>query len=358
MRDFLVFFSLLLLIVALIAAGVAYYLVHFARAPIHTTEAGTPDQPGPIEVAFEVQPGETTATIADGLADAGLIRFPWLFRLYARLRNMDNQLEAGRYTLHSDMTMDQILETLTQAPEAKEVTFTIPEGLRLEEITARLASEGIVPADEFQAALDAPYPYRFLSDRPEDASLEGYLFPDTYRVPQIYTATQIVDFILQNFDRKFDAALREEATAQGITIYQVVTLASIVEREAIVDEERPIIASVYLNRLDAGIPLEADPTVQYGLGYNERQERWWPTLYFDELGVERLAEVDHAYNTYRHAGLPPGPICNPGLASLEAVVRPAETDYYYFVAKGDGTGEHAFARTLEEHNANIARYQQ
>jgi UPF0755 protein len=256
------------------------------------------------------------------------------------------------------MAMDEILEALTSAPGEREVSFTILEGMRLEQVTELLDSQGIVPADEFQAALDQSYDYSFLADRPEGTSLEGYLFPDTYRVPETYTATQVVDFILRNFDRKFDAELRQKAQDQGMSIYEVVTLASIVEREVVAAEEHPIVASVYLNRLEIDMALEADPTVQYAVGYNERQGKWWPVLYFDELGIERLADYDHAYNTYRHPDLPPGPICSPGLASLEAVVEPADTDFYFFVAKGDGTGEHAFARTLEEHNANVARYQQ
>jgi UPF0755 protein len=357
MRDFLVFFFLLLLVVALIAVGVSYYLIHFARAPIHTS-SDTGDPGEPVEVVFVVEQGQSTAEIAQNLADAGLIRSPWLFQRYARTRGLDAQLEAGRYVLRSDMAMDEILEILTNAPGVREVSFTIPEGMRLEQVVELLDSKGIVPASEFRDALTQPYDYDFLADRPEQATLEGYLFPDTYRVPETYTATQIVDFLLQNYDRKLDAELRQKAQDQGMSIYEVVTLASIVEREVVAEGEHPIVASVYLNRLEIDMALEADPTVQYAVGYNERQEKWWPVLYFDELGIERLADYDHAYNTYRHPGLPPGPICSPGLASLKAVVEPANTDYYFFVAKGDDTGEHAFARTLEEHNANVARYQQ
>ncbi|MBN1484807.1 MAG: endolytic transglycosylase MltG [Chloroflexia bacterium] len=352
MRDFLLFVFLLLLVLALIAVGVSYYMVRFARAPLYAEGAdGTPR-----EVVFEVQPGETTADIAQRLEEEGLIRSAWLFQLYARFRRLDASMEVGRYELRSDMTTTEIIETLTQPPTVIEITFTVPEGLRLEEVGEILQEAGVVSAEGWQEALQQSYDYDVLSDRPAGASLEGYLFPDTYRVPEAFTATQVVDFMLQNFDRRFDQELRQEAQEQGLSIYDVVTLASIVEREAVVDEERPIVASVYLNRLDEGMLLEADPTVQYGLGYNERQGRWWPTLYFDELDVERLAEVDHDYNTYRYPGLPPGPICGSGLASLRAVVEPADTDYYYFVAKGDGSGEHAFARTLEEHNTNVARY--
>jgi UPF0755 protein len=165
----------------------------------------------------------------------------------------------------------------------------------------------------------------------------------------------VIDYLLRAFGDNFTPEMRQQAQDKGLTIFQVVTLASIVEREAVLDEERPLIASVYLNRLEAGMALDADPTVQYAMGYNELQERWWPTIYFDELQVENLTQYEHPYNTYRYPGLPPGPICSPGLASLKAVLEPDNTDYLFFVAKGDGS--HAFAKTLEEHNANVAKYQ-
>lgn len=354
MRDFLRFFFLLLLALAVIAVGVSLYLVYAARPPIASQEGPAGE---PVEMVFEVLPGETTGDIAQNLAEDGLIRMPLMFQLYARLRGMDSRLEAGRYTLRSDMSMDQILETLTQAPGEPEVSFTLREGLRLEQVVESLDQQGIAPAADLEHALQMTYTYDFLADRPAGATLEGYLFPDTYRIPRSYTATQVVDFLLRAFDGKFTPAMREQAKAADMTIFQVVTLASIVEREAILDSERPVIASVYLNRLAAGMALDADPTVQYAMGYNKTQERWWPQIYFDELGVANLTEFDHPYNTYRYPGLPPGPICSPGLAAIKAVLEPAKTEYYFFVAKNDGTGEHAFAKTLEEHNANVAKYQ-
>lgn len=352
MRDFVRFLFLLLLALAIIVVGVSLYLVYYAQPPIAAQE-----QPGgePVEISFEVRPGETTADIAAHLAEEGLIRVPLVFQLYARIVGLDSQLEAGRYTLRSDMSLDEILQTLQEAPGEPEVAFTLREGLRLEQVVASLDEQGIAPAAELERALTLDYGYAFLADRPAGATLEGYLFPDTYRMLQAYTATQTIDFLLQAFDAKFTPAMREQAAALDMTIFEVVTLASIVEREAVLDEERPTIASVYLNRLKRGMPLDADPTVQYAMGYNELQERWWPTIYFDELGVENLTQYDHPYNTYHNPGLPPGPICSPGLASLKAVLEPADTNYLFFVAKGDGS--HAFAETLEEHNANVARYQ-
>jgi UPF0755 protein len=353
MRDFLLFLLLLVVVAALVSVGVVYYQVHLAHSPMQRAGGG-----GVVEVDFEVHPGETTADIARHLAEAGLIRSAGLFQLWARFRQMDGRLEAGHYRLRSDMSMNDILERLVLPPERDEKTFTIIEGLRLEEVAESLEAQGIVPADDFLAALQQLYAADFLADRPEGASLEGYLFPDTYRVPRHITATQVVALMLENFGQKVTPEMREQARARGMTLHQVITLASIVEREAVLDWERPIIASVYLNRLKQGMLLQADPTVQYALGYDARSGRWWPDLNdFRRLGVSSLAEIDHVYNTYRYPGLPPGPICNPGLAAIRAVLEPAETDYYFFVAKNDGSNEHVFARTLEEHNANVQRYQ-
>ncbi len=361
MREFLRFLSFLLLIASLVVVGVLFYAIRFLRTSPSLPLLANAPRSG--EVVFIVEPGETTAGIARRLAEQNLIQavWPipadWLFRTWAWVRGMDGRLEAGRHILRYGMTLDEILETLASSPLVEEITFTIREGLRLEEVAEALEIQGVMSAEEFLEAVKRPYNYDFLADRPEGASLEGYIFPDTYLVPRAYTPTQVVDFILRNFDQRFEAEMRREAQAQGRSVYEVVTLASIVEREAVVDAERPIIAGIFLNRLKAGWPLAADPTVQYAVGYNARQGTWWPVLYFDELGIESLEEIDSPYNTYRYAGLPPGPICNPGLASLRAALYPAQTDYYFFVAKNDGSGEHAFARTSEEHARNVERYQ-
>ena len=197
---------------------------------------------------------------------------------------------------------------------------------------------------------------RFLADRPAGSptDLEGFLFPDTYQFPKDSEATRVVSIMLQNWDRRVSADLREKAAARGLTLYEVVTLASIVEREAVVDGERPTIAGVYLNRLAREMRLEADPTVQYALGRDATTGRWWTPLTIDQV-----QNTDSPYNTYRVGGLPPGPICNPGLASIRAVANPEQTDYLYFVAnKRAGDGSHIFALTFDEHLANVRQYGQ
>ncbi len=300
-------------------------------------------------VIFTVQPGETAATIATRLERQGLIRDAELFRLLLRYYGVDEELEAGEYQLRPNMTMDEIIARL-QHGRFKAALVVIPEGWRAEEIAWLLEEKGIVDSDEFMRLVrEGAYDYEFLRDRPYGSSLEGYLFPDTYRVPPRFNAADFIDLMLKTFDARFTPQMRQAAAAKGWTIHEVVTLASIVEREAVVASERPIIAGVFINRLEAGMKLDADPTVQYALGY-QGEGMWWKT----PLLLEDL-EIDSPYNTYLNAGLPPGPICNPGLASIQAVLEPAETDYLYFVAVGDGS--HVFARTLEEHNRNRAKYQ-
>lgn len=306
-------------------------------------------------VVFTVQPGETAATIATRLQRQGLIRDAELFRLLLRYYKVDDKLEAGDYRLRPDMTMDEIIARL-QHGRFEAALVIIPEGWRAGEIAALLEERGIVDGQEFMKLVQGgSYDYDFLRDRPQmspglNPGLEGYLFPDTYRVPPRFNAADLIALMLETFDARFTPQMRQAAAAKGWTIHEVVTLASIVEREAVVASERPIIASVFINRWEAGMKLDADPTVQYALGYQEEGRTWWKT----PLLLEDL-QVDSPYNTYLNAGLPPGPICNPGLASIQAVLEPAETDYLYFVAVGDGS--HAFAETLEEHNRNREKYQ-
>ncbi len=318
--------------------------------------AGTDNTP----VTFVVQPGETAASVAQRLQEAGLISDAELFRRYLQYKGMDAGLEAGTYTLRQTMTIPEIAEAL-QTGLRPERVVTIREGLRLEEIAAAVAAQtGIAEAD-FIALVTRGWretdlkDYPFLADLPPGTTLEGYLFPETYRLPEEMTAYDVVARMLATFDARVTEEIRLGAANQGLTVHQLVTLASLVEREAVVPEERPVIAGVFLNRLRNGWLLNADPTVQYALGYDEKTGKWWRRLYFDELGVNSLADIDHPYNTYRYPGLPPGPICSPGLASIQASAFPAQTDYFYFIAdchKNDGS--HLFARTEEEHNANYA----
>lgn len=311
-------------------------------------------------VVFTVQPGETARAVSERLAERGLIRDAGLFRLYMRYQGLDRDLEAGNHKLSSSMTIPQIAEGLRRA-RAEEVVVTIPEGWRMEQIAALLEGESVLPGQEFLAlAREGKFDYPFhpngyrLRDRPPDATLEGYLFPDTYRLPVEVQASGLIERMLRNFDRRVASQMRQDAAAQGLTLFQVITLASIVEREGALREELPLIASVYLNRLDQGMKLDADPTVQYALGFQPNTGQWWKR----PLQLEEYAQVDSPYNTYLHSGLPPGPICSPGLAAIKAVIYPAQSDYLFFVRNGVADdGSHVFAKTLEEHERNRQRYQ-
>jgi len=306
-------------------------------------------------VAFTVQPGETTAIVAARLREEELIRDADLFRLYMRYHSLDRCLEAGDYELSPSMTIPQVAERLKRA-QAKEIVVTVPEGWRVEQIAALLNQESVLPGKEFLAlAREGDFAHPFLRDRPPGATLEGYLFPDTYRLPVEASAPDLIERMLENFDRRATYQMRQDAAAQGLSLFQVLTLASIVEREGVLREELPLIASVYRNRLDQGMKLDADPTVQYALGFQPATGQWWkrPML------LEEYAQVGSPYNTYLHRGLPPGPICNPGLAAIEAVIYPATSDYLFFVRNDVADdGSHIFARTLEEHQRNREQYQQ
>ena len=313
-------------------------------------EIESPASDDSTSILFTVTPGETAATIATRLERAGLVRDARLFRLLVRYRGVDAQLEAGDYQLRPNMSLEEIVNAL-QSGHPSEVTITIPEGWRAEEIAEMLEERELVKAEEFlRTAREGEFEYWFLSDRPEGVSLEGYLFPDTYGIPPDFEADQIIDMMLADFGCRFTPKMHREAARQGMSIHEVLTVASLVEREARIPEERPLIASVYLNRLEAGWLLESDATAQYALGYQEGTGQWWKS----PISLEEMTQIDSLYNTYLYPGLPPGPICNPGLASIQAVINPAETNYMFLYHKGDGS--HAFAETYEEHLENQRLY--
>ncbi len=323
-------------------AGLWAYLV--LNSEMLKTPAGTDSSP----VEFVVNSGENASVVSARLADLGLVANPDLLRLYMRYRGLDDDIEAGNFSLNATLTIPALAETLTEA-RPDEVRVRLWEGWRVEQVADTLAAQSDLDFNraEFLSSV-APGGLRpanfssFLADLPSTASLEGFLFPDTYRfLPGATTADVLTRFLLE-FDTQVTSQMRADASARGLTLYQVVTLASIVEREAVHDDERPTIASVYLNRLNLNMKLEADPTTQYAVA---GPEDWWPPLNLDPR------TVDHPYNTYVYDGLPPGPIANPGLSSIRAVIYPAQTDYFFFRAKCDGSQYHNFSVTYEEHVA-------
>lgn len=305
-----------------------------------------PPDPSASEQSFTVQQNESVGSIANRLADARLIDDASAFRDYLIYTGLDTSIQAGDYKLSAAMSIVDIARKMQDAtPE--DVTFVILPGWRIEEIAAALPTSGldITPESFIAAASRPPRGFDFTAGA---LSAEGFLFPDSYIVPRAVTVDVFVAGLVRNFGLHLSTDLREGFSRQGLTIYQAVTLASIVQREAVREEESPMIASIYLNRLKIGMKLDADPTVQYALGFDPVRQTWWTNpLSLDDL------QFDSPFNTYRVAGLPPAPISNPGLSSLRAVAFPADTTYYYFQAKCDGSGYHDFAQTFEEQLQNI-----
>ncbi len=297
-------------------------------------------------VIFEVQPQEPVPRILQRLADQGLVQNPEALRVYLLYTGGDRALQAGRFPLRADMRPIDIAAALQRPPE-REAKLGVLPGWRREEVAAALLPAGleaIPPAAFLQATTRAQgYPVPFAV--PPEATLEGFLYPGVYTFPRAADAHQVAERLVQAFAEHWQPDWEAALADHHLTPYQGLILASIVQREAVVSDEMPVIAAVFLNRLAAGMPLAADPTVQYALGTADRG--WWKV----PLTQDDLAVVS-PYNTYRQAGLPPGPICSPEAAALRAVAYPAAVDYLYFRAACDGSGRHVFARTYEEHRRN------
>ena len=327
------------------ALGPLDQLEFSARMLWYGSQLTQPLNSGGAEQSFTIEPGESIPSIAIRLEEVGLIRSEAAFRTYLIYTGLDTSIQAGDYTLSPALSIVDIARELQDAtPE--QITFVILAGWRMEEIAASLATSGLdITSDEFlTAARSAPPGLNFL---PASVSTEGFLYPDVYILPRETTVSGLLQEFLRNFSLHLTIDLQEGFSRQGLEIYQAVTLASIVQREAVVADEQAQIASVFFNRLRAGIKLDTDPTVQYALGYNAAQGTWWT----NPLSAADL-QFDSLYNTYIYAGLPPGPIANPSLSALRAVAFPAETPYYYFRARCDGSGLHDFAVTFEEHLQN------
>ena len=295
--------------------------------------------------SFTIQQDESVNSIVNNLEVMGFIKDAESFRAYLIYTGLDTSIQAGEYQLSAAMSAIEIAHELQDAT-SEEVTFVIIPGWRMEEIAASLSTSGlsITTADFFSAVSNPPRGYDFFAGA---NSAEGFLFPDAYVFSRQITAGELVNELVRHFSLRYSRDMQLGFENQGLTVYQAVTLASIIEKEAVQKEEAPLIASVYLNRLNIGMKLEADPTVQYSIGYNAIQDTWWT----NPLSTLNL-EFDSPFNTYIYTGLPPAPIANPGLEALNAVAFPGETPYYFFRARCDGTGFHSFSQTFDEHVSN------
>jgi len=315
-------------LLALITAAIAYLSVHTAYRGFHD------------QVILDFPKGTSTQSMADELAQNGVIRYSWQF-LLARALHPGRKLQAGEYLFARADTPSDIVDRIARG-DVFFYELVVPEGSNMFDIAASVGRFDFLKSSDFlRAAHDASL-IRDLA--PNAPTLEGYLFPATYRITRSTTVEQLCAMMTSQFRKQW----RElQSPAPGRPMNEIVTLASLVEKETGRPEDRPIVASVYENRLRKGMPLDCDPTTIYAALLDARYRG---TIYRSDLAS------DNAYNTYRHAGLPPGPIANPGLASLKAALKPAETDYLYFVAKPDGSGGHQFSETMAQHNVAVQKY--
>lgn len=307
-------------------------------------------------VQMELKTGMSPFDFAEEMEEKGIIRDAFMFKYYLRLKDEGPGFQAGVYELAPGMDKDAIIAKLNAGDTVKKETvrFTIPEGYTLEQIADTLASAGMAEKSAFLALADTDRAWGDIDtvrSIPKDAKgmrhrLEGYLFPETYELEKDSKPEAIILRMLQEMDRKLDTLPEnwEDTMAERkLDYHSLLTIASLVEREVVVDEERPIVASVIFNRMKKNMLLQIDATVQYSL--DKPKERLF----------EKDLLVDSPYNTYQNKGLPPGPIASPSIKSIEAVLFPADTDYYYYVTKKDGSSGHLFAKTLREHNSNIRK---
>ncbi|MBC8504505.1 MAG: endolytic transglycosylase MltG [Anaerolineales bacterium] len=284
--------------------------------------------------SFQIILGESPIVVSQRLEEQGLIQNADAFRVYLIYSGMDTQIQAGEYTLSPALNSLEIAQALLD-PNPTNAMLVVLAGWRLEEVGIAVPTSGLSITREV------------FVDLAEAESAEGYLLPGTYDLPRTTDAAALLATLRATFEQAITDEMRGGFEQQGLSLHEAVILASIVEREAVVDEEMPIIASVFFNRLVIGMKLETDPTVQYAIGFNHAQGRWWT----NPLSLQDL-QINSPYNTYIYAGLPPGPICSPGINALRAVAFPAQTPYYYFRATCDGSGRHFFAETFAEHQSN------
>jgi len=330
--------------------GTVQRLTYGAQLLLYQDDLLTPRQADAGLQTFDIAPGETVNLITFRLQEDGLIRNADALRLYLIYAGLDTRIQAGRYQLSAAQSALEIAQQLREAVP-NELIFGVLAGWRAEEIAASLPYSGLnITPEQFLLVVYQPG----LSGLPEPwrsmVSLEGFLMPGQYPVERSISAEELILPMLMHFDQEVGDDLRQRYAAQGLDVREAVILASIVEREAVMQDEQAVIASVFLNRLQQGMRLESDPTVQYAVGYDAGRGGWW----VNPLTAADLA-IDSPYNTYRVYGLPPGPIANPGLQALQAVAYPAQTNYFYFRARCDGSGRHAFAVTYEEHLQNGCR---
>jgi len=318
----------LMVLVFILVLGITFITWEFILSPLDTGE----------EVIVFIPPGSSASSIGDRLEAENVVGNSFIFLLLVRLQGIENQLKSGYYSFSSQDDLFNVIEKTTRG-DVLTYTITVPEGLTMEEIALIIAElSGDFSKEEFlQTAEEIYLPYDYLPDDdfPGDYRLQGYLYPARYSIPRGTSPEQVIRKMVDRFDQEITEEMLKKAKEMGYSVHELVTIASLIEREAKLDEERPTISAVIHNRLEINMYLQIDATVQYALS------EWKSRLLYEDLAV------DSPYNTYIHPGLPPGPIASPGQKSLKAAFFPADEDYLYYVANPDGS--HNFSRTYEEH---------
>lgn len=312
-------------------------------------------------VSFVVGKGDSVSKISKGLVDSGLIGSDFYFRIFVKENGQQAKIQAGNYALNSAMSIREIVDVLSKGNVVSdERVIKLIEGWNSKEISDYLNTEGVSQGDEllkmvgyprvnYQNEKKLPRPvdyskdFDFLKDKPENYGLEGYLFPDTYRIFKNASVDDVVRKMLGNLDKKLTPEMRDDIKKQGKTVYEIITMASIVQKEVRSEADMKIVSGIFWNRIEIGKPLESCATLAYILGVNKKQYTYEDT------------EIDSPYNAYKNPGLPPGPIANPGIEAIKAAIYPTESDYLFFLSSSDG-GQTIFSKTYEEHLRNKAKY--
>lgn len=318
--------------VLLLLTVVAYWLINDSNS---NTKLATGQK-----VIISVLPGMSTVDIATMLQKDKLVNNPVSFRMEAKFRGLEGSLQAGEYEIISGMSNREIIEVLSKG-QVRHQTFTVPEGYTIEQIAKKIEADGLGKADEFRKAAQnyAPYPYMETDNPNVIFKAEGFAYPSTYYLSPGSSEKEILATMVREFNTQLTEQLREEAKNKNLSIRDLVNLASLVEKEAVFPEERPLIAGVFLKRLSINMPIQSDTTIQYILGVQKK-----------EITIADT-KIDSPYNTYKYAALPPGPIASPSISTITAVLNPKETNYLYFVA--DLEGHHQFTETYQEHLKKI-----
>lgn len=332
--------KIIIIILLIIMLGSGFFYFHYQ---VYYSHGGLAEKK-----IFKIEKGEGNAIIATRLKEEKLISGKIYFYYYLRKNKLTNQILPGDYLIAGIMTIPEIATVITSKKDDS-VKITFPEGWTSKEMEARIKKQELGNADNFSELVKDPgyfkekYGYDFLKDLPKEATLEGFLFPDTYFFAKNITAEGIIKKMLDNFGNKLADNLKEEIKKQKKDIYEIITMASIIENEVRSEEDRKIVSDIFWGRIGAGQPLQSCATLAYILGVNKKQYTFEDT------------RVNSPYNTYLNKGLPPGPISSPGLVSIKAAIYPTKTEYNYFLSDPK-TGQTIFSKTIEEHNANKERY--